>query len=172
MESQTYLYFAYGSNLNPERMRRRIPDARPVGRATLRGWRLVERLYADIEKARGGRVEGVLYLVTPTELRRLDAYEGYPNIYNCVKVIVHAELMGNRMTRYRVPAFTYAMTPSTRKERNGKPYPDDYRIVCATGARYWGLPNAFGAMKPVKENRRWFTLDRLVTPTGNGAKDL
>ena len=29
MESQTYLYFAYGSNLNPERMRRRIPDARP-----------------------------------------------------------------------------------------------------------------------------------------------
>ena len=74
MESQTYLYFAYGSNLNPERMRRRIPDARPVGRATLRGWRLVERLYADIEKARGGRVEGVLYLVTPTELRRLDAF--------------------------------------------------------------------------------------------------
>ena len=158
MESQTYLYFAYGSNLNPERMRRRIPDARPVGRATLRGWRLAERLYADIEKARGGRVEGVLYLVTPTELRRLDAYEGYPNIYNCVKVIVHAELMGNRMTRYRIPAFTYAMTPSTRKERNGKPYPEDYRIVCATGARYWGLPNAFGALKPEKEKRSWFRL--------------
>ena len=103
-------------------------------------------------------MEGVLYLVTPTELRRLDAYEGYPNIYNCVKVIVHAELMGNRMTRYRIPAFTYAMTPSTRKERNGKHYPEDYRIVCATGARYWGLPNAFGALKPVKEKRSWFTL--------------
>lgn len=115
MESQTYLYFAYGSNLNPERMRRRIPDARPAGRATLRGWRLVERLYADIEKARGGRVGGVLYLVTPTELQRLDAYEGHHYIYNCVKVIVHAELMGNRMTRYRIPSFTYAMTPSTRK---------------------------------------------------------
>ena len=159
MESQTYLYFAYGSNLNPERMRRRIPDARPVGRATLRGWRLVERLYADIEKARGGRVEGVLYLVTPTELRRLDAYEGYPNVYNCVKVIVHAELMGNRATRYRIPAFTYAMTPATRKARDGKPYPADYRIVCATGARYWGLPNAFGTVAPKKkEHRRWFTL--------------
>ena len=25
MESHNYLYFAYGSNLNPERMRRRIP---------------------------------------------------------------------------------------------------------------------------------------------------
>lgn len=74
----TFLYFAYGSNLNPERIRQRIPDARPVGRATLKGWRLVERLYADIEKSRGSRVEGVLYLVTTTELHRLDAYEGYP----------------------------------------------------------------------------------------------
>lgn len=150
----TFLNFAYGSNLNPERIRQRIPDARPVGRATLMGWRLVERLYADIEKSRGSRVEGVLYLVTTTELHRLDAYEGYPNVYNCVKVVVHAELMGNRMTRYRVPAFTYAMTPRTRKERTGRPYLDDYRIVCATGAMYWGLPNAFGVLKPI-EKRRW-----------------
>ena len=154
----TYLYFAYGSNLNPERIRQRIPDARPVGRATLYGWKLVERLYADIEKSRTSRVEGVLYLVTTTELHRLDAYEGYPNIYNCVKVIVHAELMGSRSIRYRVPAFTYAMTEATRKERDGKPYPEDYRIVCATGARFWGLPNAFGALKPVKEKRKWFSL--------------
>ena len=150
----TFLYFAYGSNMNPERIRQRIPDVRPVGRATLMGWRLVERRYADIERARGCRVEGVLYLVTTTELHRLDSYEGYPNIYNCVRVIVHAELMGNRETRYRVPAFTYAMTERTRHEREGKPYPEDYRIVCATGARYWGLPNGFGALKPV-EKRRW-----------------
>ena len=53
----TYLYFAYGSNMNPERIRQRIPDARPVGRATLKGWRLVERLYADIERHPLGRVE-------------------------------------------------------------------------------------------------------------------
>lgn len=154
MEAQTYLYFAYGSNMNPEQIRRRIPEARAVGRATLKGWRLVERLYADIERSRGSRVEGVLYLVTQTELNRLDLYEGYPRVYNCVKVTVHAELMGNRMTRYRVPAFTYAMTPETRKRRDGVPYPDDYRITCATGARYWGLPNVFGILKPV-EKRRW-----------------
>ena len=105
----TFLYFAYGSNMNPEQIRRRIPEARAVGRATLKGWRLVERLYADIERSRGSRVEGVLYLVTKTELHRLDLYEGYPSVYNCVKVIVHAELMGSRAIRYRVPAFTYAM---------------------------------------------------------------
>ena len=153
----TFLYFAYGSNMNPEQIRRRIPEARAVGRATLRGWKLVERLYADIEKSRGSRVEGVLYLVTKTELHRLDLHEGYPNIYNCVKVIVHAELMGSRAIRYRVPAFTYVMTPETRKRRNGIPYPDGYRITCATGARYWGLPNAFGALKPI-EKRRWVAM--------------
>lgn len=154
----TYLYFAYGSNMNPERMRRRIPDARPLGRATLKGWRVAERLYADIEKARGGRVQGVLYLVTPTELHRLDYYEGYPSVYNCVKVTVSAELMGERTRRFRLPAFTYVMTEASRKEREGKPYPEDYRIMCATGARYWGLDNAFGILKPVKEKRRWFSL--------------
>ena len=150
----TFLYFAYGSNLNPEQIRRRIPEARAVGRATLRGWKVVERLYADIERSRGSRVEGVLYLVTKTELHRLDLYEGYPNVYNCFKVIVHAELMGNPSVRYRVPAFTYAMTPETRSRRDGVPYPDGYRVTCAAGARYWGLPNAFGILKPV-EKRRW-----------------
>lgn len=154
MEQPTFLYFAYGSNMNPERIRRRIPDARPVGRAALRGWRLVERLYADIERSRGGRVEGVLYLVTEAELRRLDAFEGCPGVYRRVRVAVYAELAGGRAARYRVPAFTYAMTERTRRARDGKPYPGDYRIVCATGARHWELPDAFGALKPV-ERRRW-----------------
>ena len=43
METNTSLYFAYGSNVNVEQMRRRIPDARVVGRAVLKGWRVVER---------------------------------------------------------------------------------------------------------------------------------
>ena len=159
MPQQNFFYFAYGSNMNPERIRVRIPEARPVGRATLKGWRVVERLYADIERARGGRVEGVLYLVTPTELRRLDAYEGYPNIYDSFRVTVDAELMG-LPTRFRVPAFTYAMTAETRKERSGKKYPEDYRITCAVGARYWGLKNAFGILKPIKPRQGWLTLER------------
>ena len=61
-------------------------------------------------------------------------------------VQAHTKTLWQLLERYRIPAFTYAMTPSTRKERNGKHYPEDYRIVCATGARYWGLPNAFGAL--------------------------
>ena len=81
METNTSLYFAYGSNMNVEQMRRRIPDARVVGRAVLKGWRVVERLYADIEKSGGGRVYGVLYLLSAKEMRRLDTFEGYPRTY-------------------------------------------------------------------------------------------
>ena len=79
-------YFAYGSNMNPDRIRERIPGARLVGKAIIKGWKLAERLYADIERSRGARVEGVLYLVNETERFRLDSYEGYPHIYGYIHV--------------------------------------------------------------------------------------
>ena len=51
------------------------------------------------------------------------------------------------------------MTAKTKAERNGKPYPDSYRILCAVGARYWNVKNSFGVLKPVsekKERRHWW----------------
>jgi len=160
MNPSNFFYFAYGSNMNPERIRLRIPEARPLGRATLKGWRVAERLYADIEKARGGRVEGVLYCVSETELRRLDAYEGYPRVYDCIPVSVYADLLGVGKPLYRVPAFTYVMTAETRKEREGKKYPEDYRITCAAGARYWNVKSAFGKLAPITPRQGWFHFGR------------
>ena len=52
-------YFAYGSNMNPVRIRQRIPQARLVGKATIKGWRLVERQYAELERAEGRQGGGV-----------------------------------------------------------------------------------------------------------------
>ena len=151
-----YLYFAYGSNMNPERIRYRIPEARGLGRAVLKGWKLTERLYADIDRARGGRVEGVLYCISETELRRLDFYEGYPKTYERKAVMVEAYLMGMEKPT-RVPVLTYVMSEETKKEREGKPYPDDYRIMCAVGARYWGLKkNPFGLAPKKRPRESWF----------------
>lgn len=151
-----YLYFAYGSNMNPERIRYRIPEARGLGRAVLKGWKLTERLYADIDRARGGRVEGVLYCISETELRRLDFYEGYPRTYERKAVMVEAHLMGMEKPT-RVPVLTYVMSEETKKEREGKPYPDDYRIMCAVGARYWGLKkNPFGLAPKKRPRESWF----------------
>ena len=130
-------YFAYGSNMNPDRIRERIPNARVVGRATIRGWRLVERLYADIERAKGGRVEGVLYLVTETEMHRLDSYEGYPSVYGTVSLNAYFD------AEHKVYAFTYAMTKEAKALREGKSYPRDYRLICSAGAHWHGVKNEF-----------------------------
>ena len=130
-------YFAYGSNMNPDRIRERIPNARVVGRATIRGWRLVERLYADIERAKGGRVEGVLYLVSESEVHRLDAYEGYPSVYGTVSLNAYLD------DKHKVYAFTYAMTEDARASREGKPYPRNYRLLCSAGAQWHGVKNEF-----------------------------
>ena len=54
------LYFAYGSNLNPKRITRRCPTAATFRTAKLRNYRLVERLYADIDYEEGTVVHGVL----------------------------------------------------------------------------------------------------------------
>ena len=76
-----FLYFAYGSNMNPARMAKRCPGAIALGGAVLLNHRLTERLYADIDFVSGATVEGVLYLISEANLARLDACEGYPKVY-------------------------------------------------------------------------------------------
>ena len=49
-----YAYFAYGSNLLPERLFQRCPTAVPYAPAILPNYRLTERLYADVDYAPPG----------------------------------------------------------------------------------------------------------------------
>lgn len=130
------LYFAYGSNMNPQRAAKRMPDARAVGIGILHGWRLVERLYADIEPADGQSVIGVLYQVSGNDLVRLDRCEGYPHIYCRKTVTVDC---GD----FKVIAQTYHMNAATRRERNGIPYPEHYRKICSAGADVHHIPNQY-----------------------------
>lgn len=79
------LYFAYGSNMDTQRLAHRGIRPRERRGATLVGYRLVfnkiadvdpRRGYANIETHEGGRVEGVLYDLAATDLDGLDKYEG------------------------------------------------------------------------------------------------
>lgn len=132
-------YFAYGSNMNPARMHARVTAAKVVGTAVLPGWRIVERKYADIARASGGVVEGVVWDVGEDGLRILDIYEGFPFTYDCRVVKVR---MADGVW---VSAFVYIMTDATSAARNGIPYPAQYRMVCSEGARMFGIRNAFTA---------------------------
>lgn len=88
-------YFAYGSNLLTSRLRGRVPSARPLGRAVLSGHRLAWHKVGadgsgkcDIAPDPDGTVWGVVFLIDPAEMPRLDAAEGLGKGYEKKKITV------------------------------------------------------------------------------------
>ena len=76
------LYFGYGMNTNTAGMATRCPDARLIGPALIRDWRLAFCHHADIEEAPGDDAWGVLWDITEKCLASLDRLEGYPHYYD------------------------------------------------------------------------------------------
>ena len=85
-------YFAYGSNLNVERLKKRNVSFNKNLSAMIKDYKLVfnkiasknpnlER-YANIIKTKNSIVEGILYQITRDSLQELDKHEGFPNHYN------------------------------------------------------------------------------------------
>ena len=87
------LYFAYGSNLNHERMQERCKDSKYIKNIFLEGYKLsfcaVSRSYgvANIVKKSGSKVPGGLWEISArdekedSDEKELDVYEGYPTLY-------------------------------------------------------------------------------------------
>lgn len=126
------LYFAYGSNLNKEQMKRRCPDSKPLTRATLKGYRLVFNRYLDIIESPDSEVVGALYEISEEDLRNLDRYEGFPKYYDRIDVDVEDE-RGNRYI-----AFAYEMV------RKGKEEPShEYVEIVKKGYEDWGIPKGY-----------------------------
>ena len=92
-------YFAYGSNLDVEQMKIRCPDSELVGESVLNGYKLAftaeSKMWgggvADIVVNNGSEVWGVLYKVSDNDLTNLDRYEGVPDLYNRINVVVAAK---------------------------------------------------------------------------------
>ncbi len=89
-------YFAYGSNMNPQRMIERGVTFYSRQNLILRGYELVfnkilktpEAGAANIIPNEKSLVEGVLYLVTWQGILNLDRYEHYPDEYDRVTLRV------------------------------------------------------------------------------------
>jgi hypothetical protein len=76
-------YFAYGSNMLTERLRARVPSARPIGPGWARGWSLGfgKRSLdlsgkATIAPEAATRLDGVLFEIAAPEIGILDRFEG------------------------------------------------------------------------------------------------
>lgn len=108
-------YFAYGSNMNPDRVRRRNMQFDTYSGGLLDGYRLVFNkrsakvpgaAAANVEPGAGHRVEGLLYRLTdPDEIAVMDVFEGYPQRYRRERLPV---LCGERA----VSAWVYIANPA------------------------------------------------------------
>jgi cation transport regulator ChaC len=112
-------YFAYGSNMDPERMRERLGRQPDRKAATLADWMLKfnkitsrnpQEGYANIGTQDGEKVEGILYDITTEELRKMDLREGYPIHYNRINIVVRTE------DDKEIEVITYIAQPSKVRE--------------------------------------------------------
>ncbi|EGT3616749.1 gamma-glutamylcyclotransferase [Clostridium perfringens] len=122
------VYFAYGSNLSLEQMRRRCPEAIPMIGVHLNNYKLVYNKYADIVPCEGERVYGAIYEISLNDLKSLDAHEGYPDLYKKIEVRVQ----DNKGNYYE--AFAYVMT------KKGNEMPEkSYLNIIDRGYKDWNI---------------------------------
>lgn len=113
----TLLYFAYGSNLNHEIMKKRCPDSEPLFRALLENWQLVFESngglgYCNIKPKDAEKVVGGLWKISQTDLSLLDFFEGYPKKYDRVTLTVKDEKGSTHQAIvYKMTDESYPMYP-------------------------------------------------------------
>jgi len=90
MESFQLYYFAYGSNMDEDRMKKRDVEFFAKLRGILRGWELAFNKvndskdgagFTNIMKKDSGIVEGIIYKTNEESIKKLDGREGYPDHY-------------------------------------------------------------------------------------------
>lgn len=93
MDSPKYLnlyYAAYGSNTNLEEMKLRCPDAIYKGTGYIEGYELLfcgrpNKAFLNIRPNAKEKVRVCLFKITEDDLRSLDEYEEYPELYDRVE---------------------------------------------------------------------------------------
>jgi hypothetical protein len=135
------LHFAYGSNMSRPLMQARCPAARPVGAATLPGWRFVitPEGYGSIVRQPGALLHGVLWRLTPRDLAALNAYESLDS------GLYVRRMMSVRHGARRVAAMAFV----SPRRGHGTPRPG-YVTIVVDAARHWGFPDSY-----LRTLRRW-----------------
>lgn len=143
------LYFAYGSNLNVERLLERCPTAQIISRGKLDGYKLVfkennnDKIVASIEKgAKNKNINGVVFHIDERDVKKLDTVEGVPYVYIRKKVKILLE------SGIELLCDTYVLTEEffvktdnkiiTKSRGYGKPN-DDYLQHLVIGYKNFGF---------------------------------
>ena len=132
-EMGEHLYFAYGSNMDVDQMAMRCPDAVFVGSAALQDYKfeLDSSGVATVVEMPGSTVRGVLWLISESDERSLDGYEGV--WYGCYRKAV-LPVIDNRGVS--LPALVYI---SNRHVHDGVTYRSGYMDNIIENARRLGF---------------------------------
>jgi gamma-glutamylcyclotransferase (GGCT)/AIG2-like uncharacterized protein YtfP len=94
MDENVRLYFAYGSNMSQKRIEERVGQVTKFATHKLKGFKLnfntgFQSAFANLEMTGIATdfVEGVVYVLSPGQLKVLDHYEGYPE---CYQKVIHS----------------------------------------------------------------------------------
>jgi gamma-glutamylcyclotransferase (GGCT)/AIG2-like uncharacterized protein YtfP len=139
----TLYYFAYGSNMNWEQMKRRCPSTQFVCVASLKDYRFAiarhSRLRncgtANIFADSGSEVWGIVYDVSEHDLIILDGFE---DGYRREKLFVRAS--GNGQSSVEVLVYI-------AEKEDTVPFPNpEYKRLIIDGARHWNIPESYCSM--------------------------
>jgi len=106
-------YFAYGSNLHHNQMKRRCPKCCYIKKIVLNNYQLTFRNkggWADIERRANKKVYGGLYTISKYAEIRLDKYEDYPIIYKKI----YFAYKGKEVMTYTMVKKTKLIPPTKR----------------------------------------------------------
>ena len=136
-------YFAYGSNLHPVRLLKRVPSANLLGVAVLDKHRLVFHKKSQDGSSKcnlvytGNKSDGIygaIYQIDSAHKRALDSFEGNGNGYDDNQLTV--KLHGKEYS-----TFTYFAQPSHIAD-GLKPY-HWYKNLVVLGAKHLQFPDAY-----------------------------
>ncbi len=89
MEREINKIFVYGTLMEGQRAHDRLSDARLIGKAILRDYRMFDLgSFPGIQPHKGGSIVGELYEVSDDMITKLDSYESEGELYNREKVKV------------------------------------------------------------------------------------
>ena len=157
-EDEKRPYFAFGSNLSLDQMRKRCPGHQLVGIAVLTNHRVVCNkkgdngldYYAGIVCSPGDEVLGVLYQLTEEDIASLDVSEGCKDGGRHYIRNEKDFLVRSRETGQVINAFTYfVVEPVALKKPTS-----EYAAKIFKGCRDHGFPKEY-----VKNLERWFLMD-------------
>ena len=144
------LYFAYGSNMNLEKMKKIVPSSIFYGKAKLENYRLDftrESInwgcgVADIIEDNKD-VWGVIYQFDKKDLKKLDECEGYyPNREKEKNAYIRIEKMVYLDGKEDQPMTVYTYEVVDKEFGKHKPS-KDYKNLIVTGAKHWNLPKEY-----------------------------